>query len=102
MNKKEYLLTCLIEECSEIQQAATKALRFGFDSCAPRSDITNSEQIVMEFVDLLAVFEMLLEEKYLTWQGRESSEKALIEKKEKVMRYMAYAGEPLPETGESE
>ncbi len=31
MNKTEYLLVCLAEECAEIQQAVDKALRFGLD-----------------------------------------------------------------------
>ena len=35
MNKQEYLLTCLSEECAEIQQAVSKALRFGLDNYNP-------------------------------------------------------------------
>lgn len=32
MNKAEHLLTCLAEECAEIQQAVSKALRFGVET----------------------------------------------------------------------
>ena len=32
MTKQEYLLTVAMEECAEIQQAISKALRFGMDS----------------------------------------------------------------------
>ncbi len=30
MDKKEHILVCIIEEAAEIQQAATKALLFGW------------------------------------------------------------------------
>lgn len=34
MNLTEFLLTKLIEECSEVQKACTKALTFGLDEAA--------------------------------------------------------------------
>tara|TARA_Y100001973_G_C5139990_1_gene302427 strand:- start:14 stop:316 length:303 start_codon:yes stop_codon:yes gene_type:complete len=60
MNKIEYLLTCLKEECSEVQMASSKSERFGFDS--DYIGITNLTQLVNEFNDLLAVVDLLNEE----------------------------------------
>jgi len=90
MNKTEHLLTCLIEECSEIQKAAAKALRFGLDDHAPDDSTTNSESISREAIDLIAIIEML-EERNIIPSLRTSE---LIQlKKDKVIRYMKYAQE---------
>lgn len=67
MNQTEHLLTTLMEECAEIQQACSKALRFGLDDtyrdaeygCSPR------EMIFKELQDLLGVSELLSEAKVL-------------------------------------
>lgn len=53
------LLTILIEECSEVQKRATKALRFGLDECQPGQLYNNAERLgheignVTETVDRL-------------------------------------------------
>ena len=83
----EHLLACLIEECSEIQQAATKALRFGVDDKFEDYP-TPRQQLNAEANDLLAVIEMLSDEGILTEAGNAHSIKA---KKEKVLKYMQYA-----------
>ena len=89
MNKTEHLLTCLIEECAEIQKAATKALRFGLDDHAPDGPI-NSESIAHELTDLLAVIEMLEDEKIIPTLRKPQEIRA---KKDKVIKYMEYAME---------
>ena len=90
MNKTEHLLTCLIEECSEIQKGAAKALRFGLDDHAPGDSTTNNESISREAIDLIAIIEML-EERNIIPSLRTSE---LIQlKKDKVIRYMKYAQE---------
>jgi len=48
MNKTEYLLVCLAEECAEIQQAVDKALRFGLDVGFPGGKTTNAQDISRE------------------------------------------------------
>lgn len=88
MNKIEHLLACLAEECAEVQQAATKALRFGLIEGCPDTDRTNSEDIVIELCDLLAVVEMLVDEGAI----REPVDKQAINlKKDRVIKYMGYA-----------
>ena len=61
MNRIEHLLTCLAEECAEVQQAISKALRFGLHDGYPNAATTNAEAIGREFVDVVAVMEMLVD-----------------------------------------
>lgn len=48
-------LTMLIEECGEVIQAATKALRHGYESRHPDGGPNNREYLMRELEDLLAV-----------------------------------------------
>ena len=60
MTKNENLLVTLMEECAELQQAVSKALRFGMDGCRPGSPERNNEHdIMVEYYQLVAVMEML-------------------------------------------
>lgn len=61
MTKDEYLLTTLIEECAEVQQAATKILRFGTTSRNPKIpySVNNLEHLHNELHDLKVVLSML-------------------------------------------
>lgn len=59
MNKLEYLLTVLSEECSEVSQQVAKIQRFGADNYHPTTKTVNRELLVKELNDLLAVVEML-------------------------------------------
>jgi hypothetical protein len=51
------LLTILIEECSEVQQRATKMLRFGRDEIQPGQMLTNSERLSLEIGDLMEMID---------------------------------------------
>lgn len=59
MNRLEHLLTKLIDECAEIQQATTKALNFGLEDGYPNTDRTNVGDMRHEFNDLIGVVHML-------------------------------------------
>ena len=60
MNKAEYLLVCLAEECSEVEKNIAKSLRFGLDNRWPETGPgTNQEKIAAELVDVLAIVELL-------------------------------------------
>ena len=61
MNLKEHLLTVLSEECAEVQQAVSKALRFGPKDSRPGTDSTNAKDIEKEFIEAMAVRDMLRE-----------------------------------------
>lgn len=59
MTKKENLLLVAMEECSELQQAISKAMRFGMDRIVPETDCTNEHHIMVEYQQLQAVMNML-------------------------------------------
>ena len=91
MNKIEHLLTCLMEECAEIQKEAAKALRFGLDDHAPSEpDVSNSESIAHECIDLYAILEMLEE---IGAIPQIVKPELIQQKKDKVTKYMKYAEE---------
>jgi hypothetical protein len=91
MNTKEHLLACLIEEAAEVQQAATKALRFGLADGYPGGDTTNAQDIEKEFIELLTVIDMC-REYGVTCQPGESAT-LYADKKVRVKKYMLYAKE---------
>jgi hypothetical protein len=86
MTRQEQLLVILTEECAEVSQRASKALRFGLTDPAgtePGQPYTNKDRLLMEINDLHAVIDMLL--------GREKSYLSpmlIQDKKEKVEKYL--------------
>ncbi len=58
MNFKEYLLVSLAEECAEVAQRATKALRFGLDEVQPGQERTNAVRLVDELDDLAVLVDL--------------------------------------------
>ena len=62
MNTEQHLLVCLAEECTEVQHAIAKALRFGVDSYGQSGRSTNREQLKLELNDLMGVWQLLRKE----------------------------------------
>lgn len=58
MTRDEHLLTILAEECAEVAQRCSKALRFGIDEVQPGQGLDNRRRIEKEFNDLLGVYLM--------------------------------------------
>ena len=61
MTRQEQLLVILMEECAEVSQRASKALRFGLTDPAgkePDQPYTNKDRLLMEINDLYAVIDM--------------------------------------------
>jgi precorrin-6x reductase len=59
------LLTILIEECAEVQQRATKVLRFGIDEIQPGQFADNTQRLSYEVGDLLAVIDKCMDAKLI-------------------------------------
>jgi len=57
MTNVQYLLTCLMEECAEVAQRCSKAIRFGLDEVhlEDGNTLTNERRIVDEICDLRGV-----------------------------------------------
>jgi len=88
MNTTEHLLTCLLEECAEVQQAVAKALRFGLEDGAPRAETTNAQDIARELADVAAIAELLAERKLIQ---APTGRAAIQRKRARLAEYMAYA-----------
>ena len=68
MNRQEHLMTIAMEECAEVSQRISKAMRFGMEQVQRDANdkpeenpdrMTNRERIQEEFADLVAVLEMI-------------------------------------------
>jgi hypothetical protein len=94
MTETEHLLSCLAEECAEIAQEVSKALRFGIDNvfADARGDRTVRAKIVSEYYDLLGVVDLLKERKILELDAVEELT-ARDAKREKLLRMLDYARE---------
>lgn len=90
MTETEHLLTCLMEECAEVAQRASKALRFGLSEIQPEQSLTNAQRLVAEINDLVAVVDMLHERELIV---DTLSRECVEEKKQKILRFMEYARE---------
>lgn len=88
MNKQEYLLTKLVEECLEVAQRATKALCFGAGEIQPGQKLNNIERLNLEWNDLQATQELLAEECGIEL-SRDTS--LIIAKREKIRKFMDYS-----------
>ena len=94
MNRVEHLLTQLGEECAEVAQRSSKAARFGLlevqDAPENVGHLNNSERIIVEYADILAVVEMLADEGHLVI-NHETLALLKKAKKEKIEKYLLYA-----------
>lgn len=89
MNTTQYLLSCLIEECAEVIQRATKAQRFGLEEIQPEQSLSNRQRLAAELADLMGTIELLKEDGV-----RLPIPAAAIEAKfDKVKKYMDYSRE---------
>lgn len=82
MNKIEYLLTVVSEECAEVAQRASKAIRFGMTEIQPGQPEDNKRRIERELGDLMATAELL---------GLHVHDEDKAAKIEKLKGYMDYS-----------
>lgn len=93
MTETEHLLTCLMEECGEVQHAVAKALRFGLDHAPDGKIMDNATYITFELVDVLAGRELLEQRGILPVQDESLIRKLIDAKKAKVLKHIALARE---------
>lgn len=91
MNRQEHLLTCLAEECAEVAQRVSKALRFGLLEIQPGQPLTNQERINEEIYDLLSVIDIL--EGHGILLDLDYDADRFTRKQAKIEKFMAYAAE---------
>lgn len=89
MNRKEHLLVILAEECNEVGQRATKALRFGVNEIQPGKEENNAQRLKYEYNDLISIIEMLQEEGVLPPEM--FSRDMIDKKKEQVRHFLGYS-----------
>lgn len=83
MTREEHLLTIAIEECNEVAQRLSKALRFGLSEVQPGQSYANDYRVIVEYNDLIAVLRML---------NLEVRDPRLIAmKREKVEHFLSYS-----------
>lgn len=88
MNHFQYLMGKVVEECSEIQKNALKAIQFGPDSKGPDEELSNLELVHYELDDLNGVIDLLNEEHGFNYHPNSERIQA---KKQKVMKYLQYS-----------
>lgn len=97
MTKTEHILATLAEECAEVAQATSKALRFGLDE--PEVNIArytgkgrnNRERIADEVADMVGVIEMLTELGITEIAEGLTDRERIDAKKAKVAYFLQYA-----------
>lgn len=82
MRQKEYLLTVLAEECSEVAQRASKAIRFGIEEVQPGQPDDNRRRLERELSELMEVADLL---------GLKVREEDRAAKRVKLCEFMAYS-----------
>ena len=89
MTKTEYLIVCLIEELSEMQQELSKCLRFTINDKHPSKQETNLEGVCREWSDVLAILEQLDDQGIVI----ESDDRQIDAKHAKLEKFMRYSEE---------
>lgn len=84
MNDTEHLLIVLGEECAEVAQRASKALRFGLSEVQPGQPDSNIRRLERELAELVAVADLL---------GLHVRDEDKVAKIEKLKKFMDYARE---------
>ena len=90
MNRQEHLLSIVAEECAEVAQRASKALRFGLYETQPDQALNNWERIMYEFADLCAALELTRPDSTID-ELVDSLRPAINAKRAKVEKFLAYS-----------
>lgn len=87
MNTSEHLLTVVAEECAEVAQRVSKALRFSLGEIQAGQSLTNAERIIQEYDDLRGAVLMCQDEGILPY----SDLCRINAKRSKIKCYLKYS-----------
>lgn len=87
MTPTDHVLAVVAEECAEVAQRVTKALRFGLKEVQPGQEYTNAQRIMHELADLLGAVEMLQDDRSIPMVERWR----INEKKVRVLKYLDHS-----------
>lgn len=93
MDRRQYLLLKLAEECVEVAHRCSKQMQFGKDEIQPGQSETNAERLRSEFNDLVAVAEMLIQEGELPGISPTMLQAAIWAKRQKINKYLKISQE---------
>lgn len=92
MKERERLLIVAMEECAEMQQEISKALRFGIENHHPdEPHITNGERILREYNQLRAVMSLIIIKRVIKGMTETESSKIFREKIDSVEKWEEYS-----------
>lgn len=100
MTRTEHLLVILMEECAEVAQRASKAVRFGLAEIQPGQEKTNAQRLMDEVNDFIATYQMLAgpivsptTPLFAFPGGADAFKAAFAAKQEKIERFLVYSAE---------
>ncbi len=93
MNKSEYLVLKLMEECAEVTQRCSKILCFGIQEKENGQKSTNEERLISEINDFMGVLTLLENKKILRAPTTTELMIAIKNKIAKVEKFMEYSKE---------
>ena len=85
------LLTLIAEECNEVAQRASKAIRFGLNEVQEYQNLNNAQRLIYEFNDLVATMKILEEGGYFNESIFNEDLQSI--KKQKIRKYLEYSKE---------
>ena len=92
MTKPENIIVTLMEECAEVQQSASKILRFGKDNFHPdHPEETNEHQLLTEYYQLIATMEYLISSGILSDFWEDEIDRIKINKTEKLLLWQHFS-----------
>jgi NTP pyrophosphatase (non-canonical NTP hydrolase) len=91
MTYRQFLLLKLAEECAEVAQRALKQMQFGRDEIQHDQELTNSQRLYQELIDLLAVKVLLISIDEIPEPRRQEALDAMKKKQMKMKKYYEYS-----------
>lgn len=88
MNREQFLLLKLAEECTEVGQRAMKQIQFGRDEAQVGQPLTNGQRLRDEVIDLFSMVELLHESLEIPTWSEEEYIQSFLKKREKLQKYV--------------